>query len=72
MAIFFSLNGKKQAEYLKHSPCLGPAFVKIGNAVSSKPDGVPPTHVKKAGVPAGKYHEYFASRGSVAPDENKA
>lgn len=46
---FYSLNGEeKAAVYLKDLLSdLGPAFVKIGQAVSSRPDVVPPVYIKQ-------------------------
>jgi hypothetical protein len=47
--IFFAMNGEEQAaEYLKDQLTeLGPAFVKIGQAVSSRPDVVPPVYIRQ-------------------------
>lgn len=47
--IFFALNGEEQAaEYLKDQlTVLGPAFVKIGQAVASRPDVVPPVYIRQ-------------------------
>lgn len=46
---YYSLNGEeKAAVYLKDLLTdLGPAFVKIGQAVSSRPDVVPPVYIKQ-------------------------
>eukprot|EP00892_Ulva_mutabilis_P005960 jgi/Ulvmu1/3736/UM173_0009.1 len=46
---FYGLNGEeKAAEYLKDLlTSLGPAFVKIGQAVSSRPDVVPPVYIRQ-------------------------
>ena len=46
---YYSLNGEeKAAEYLKDLlTSLGPAFVKIGQAVSSRPDVVPPVYIRQ-------------------------
>lgn len=46
---YYSMNGEeKAAVYLKDLLTeLGPAFVKIGQAVSSRPDVVPPVYIRQ-------------------------
>jgi hypothetical protein len=77
--IFFALNGEERAaEYLKDQlTVLGPAFVKIGQAVSSRPDVVPPVYIKQleylqVRLPSGVFctvhsdtHPLHAAHGNV-------